>query len=171
MRLERVEVALTQCRSHLKTFPLASAAVRSLLVQALLILIYAEFQRVIREQVAARCADLEDRELASFVKSCADTVTRSLAISELSGLLNRFDTDFGREFQKRLRRDPETSSMYASLLQTRNGVAHGEDLPATLADIVDYYRHALIVLEHFRNTLFREPSTGRRENPIDPAAP
>lgn len=166
MRLERVEVALTQCESHLRTFPLASAAIRSLLVQALLVLIYAEFQRVVRERVAERCEEIEDPELARFVKSCADTVTRSLAISELSGLLNRFDIGFGKEFQKRLRRSPETSSMYTSLLQTRNGVAHGEDLSATLTDIAEYYRHALIVLEHFQNTLFRKPITTPARPPV-----
>lgn len=170
MRLERVEVALTQCRSHLKDLPLASVAIRSLLVQALLILICAELERVIREQITAKCSDIKDPELARFVETCADRVTRGLTINELTRLLKRFDVDFGKDFQKRLRHDPETSSMYASLIQTRNGVAHGEDLPATLADIVEYYRHALIVLEHFRNTLLRKPITRRRERGSGPAA-
>lgn len=156
MRLERVEVALAQCRSHLKDLPLASVAIRSLLVQALLVLIYSEFQRVIREHIEARCADIEDPELAHFFKSCAGDVTRSLAIAELTGLLNRFDSDRGRDFRRRLQRAPRTRDMYASLLRTRNGVAHGEDLTATLADVGEFYSHAIVVLDHFCDALLRQ---------------
>lgn len=157
MRLERVEVALTECEPYFVSHRFADAPVRTLLAQALLILICAELERVIREQITARCADIKDPELVRFVESCTDRVARSLTISELTGLLNRFDVDFGKDFRRRLGRDPKTPNMYATLIDTRHRVAHGEEHTATLADVGEYYRHALIVLRHFRGTLFRKP--------------
>lgn len=162
MRLKRVEVALNECKPYFSSHRFENAPVRTLLAQALLILICAELERVIREQIRARCADIKDPELVSFLESCTDRVTRSLTISELAGLLNRFDAEFGKDFRSRLRRDRKTPNLYATLVDTRHRVAHGEEHTATLADVAEYYRHALIVLGHFRGTLFREPFHGTR---------
>ena len=157
MRLPRVEAALFDCERHLSSSAVAEVRIRALLTQALLILVFAEFERVIRGQVRTRCAGIADPEVARFVTSCADRVIRSFRISDLAGLLNRFDADCGKEFTDRLEPDPKARNMYDSLVRTRNGVAHGDELQATLEDVKEYYRCGHVVLDHFRAALFREP--------------
>lgn len=133
---------------------------RSLLAQAVLVLIYAEFDRTIREQLMRRCAGIPDDEVRCFVANCVDSVFRSLGIGALAGLLGRFDDAARREFQKRVDRD--TNEMYDSLIRSRNIVAHGDGPAPTLEEVEEYYERAHVALDHFRYALFaREASENR----------
>ncbi len=160
MRLPRVEEALTECRRHLAAEGDVGASVRSLLAQAVLILIYAEFDRAIREQLMRRCADIPDPEVRRFVANCVDSVFRSLGIGALAGLLGRFDDEARQEFQRRVDRD--TNEKYDSLIRSRNIVAHGDGAAPTLEEVEEYYERAHVVLDHFRYALFARESSENR---------
>ena len=152
-RIPPVEAALSACDSHLAANSPVDAEVRMLLIQALLIRMYAEFERVIRSHVRRRCAGVRDESVIRFLDNCADSVIRNLKIEGLASLLGRFSRDSKRVFQSRM--DHETTRVYGSLISDRNRIAHGEGLPPTLEEVREYYLHAQIVLEHFRYALFR----------------
>lgn len=124
-----------------------------LLTQSLLILIYAEFEKFVRSEVKRRCASISDVHVAQFVTSCADSVIRHLRVSDLAGLLDRFDTECKSDFQTSL--DAKTTNMYNSLISDRHEVAHGGEVKSTLREVKEYYLDAHVVLDYFQQALFR----------------
>lgn len=161
MRIPRVDEALSRCKQIRSTAVSTGLDVQDLLARALLVLIYAEFERVIREQIVKRCEGIPDSAVSQFVVSCVENVFRSLGIGALGGLLGRFDDESRREFQNRV--DQNTTNMYDSLMRNRNAAAHGEGVSATLEEIEEYYLHAHVVLDHFREALFRGLPVSREE--------
>lgn len=156
MLIPAVEEALAECEGHLDSSTSASIRIRVLLTQSLLILIYAEFEKFVRAEVKRRCAGIIDVHVAQFVTSCADSVIRRrLRISDLSGLLDRFDAECKSVFQESLRSKTKSKNMYDSLISDRHDVAHGGEVKSTLQDVKEYYSHAHVVLDHFREALYQ----------------
>lgn len=158
MRIPRVEKALADCEAVRSSARPSGPDVQDLLARSLLVLVYAEFERVIRGQLLERCAGIPDASVSKFVENCISSVFRSLGISALSGLLGRFDEESRKHFQSRV--DQDTTNRYDSLIRNRNAVAHAEGPAPTLDEVRDYYLHAHVVLDHFREALFREPGAG-----------
>ena len=159
MRIPRVDEALSRCKQIHSTAISTGLDVQDLLARALLVLIYAEFEQVIRNQILRRCEEIPDAAVSRFVVSCVENVFRSLGIGALGGLLGRFDDESRREFQNRV--DQNTTNMYDSLMRNRNAAAHGEGVSPTLEEIEEYYLHAHVVLDHFREALFRGAPVAR----------
>lgn len=155
MQIPAVDAALEECEVHLDSSTSESIRIRVLLTQSLLILICAEFEKFVRTEVKRRCAGIIDVHVAQFVTSCADSVIRSLRISDLSGLLDRFDAECKSDFQASLKSKTKSKNMYDSLISDRHEVAHGGEVKSTLQDVKEYYGHAHVVLDHFREALFR----------------
>lgn len=158
MRIPRVEKALADCEAISSSSLPSGPDVQDLLARSLLVLVYAEFERVIRGQLLERCAGIPDAAVSKFVENCIGSVFRSLGVGALSGVLGRFDEESRRHFQNRV--DQDTTNHYDSLIRNRNAVAHAEGPAPTLEEVRDYYLHAHVVLDHFREALFREPGAG-----------
>ena len=161
MRIPRVDEALSRCKQVRSAAISTGLEVQDLLARALLVLIYAEFERVIRSVILKRCEEIPDAAVSQFVVSCVENVFRSLGIGALGGLLGRFDDESRREFQNRV--DQNATNMYDSLMRNRNAAAHGEGVSPTLEEIEGYYLHAHVVLDHFREALFRGTPIVREE--------
>lgn len=161
MRIPRVEKALADCEAIRSSATPSGPDVQDILARSLLVLVYAEFERVIRGQLLERCAGIPDAAVSKFVENCIGSVFRSLGIGALSGLLGRFDEESRKHFQSRV--DPDTTNHYDSLIRNRHAVAHAEGPAPTLEEVRDYYLHGHVVLDHFREALFREPPPEKDE--------
>ena len=153
IRLPRVDTALSACDSHLSSGALVSPPIQSLLTQALLLLIFREFERSIRSQIKKRCSGAPDAIAANFVASAADDMIGGFKIKPLANLLGHFDAECKDAFRSNLKQ--ETKDQHNSLVNNRNQVAHGGELTPTLVEVKEYHRHTQVVLEHFQYALFR----------------
>ncbi len=158
MRILRIDEALEKCEAHLSLGEAVEAEVQSLLAQSLLILIYAEFERKVRELIRARCQYVADDSVRGFLDSCAESVFRGLKIGEIAGLLNRFGTPHKEVFNQHLEQNQRAQNMYDSILNNRHKIAHGEGSAVTFGDVKQYYEHGHCVLDYLRDALFQDES-------------
>lgn len=152
MRIPRIDQALEKCQSHLSSEAI-EIEIQNLLTQSLLILIYAEFERAIKNLIKKRCSSISDDAVKNFVVGCTDNVFRGLHIDAMAGLLGRFDKSCKETFTNRL--DQKTKEMYNNILNNRHRVAHGEGSSVTFRDVEQSYEHAHVVLDRFRESLFQ----------------
>lgn len=158
MRIPRIDQALEKCQSHLSSETI-EVEIKSLLTQSVLILIYAEFERAIKNLIKERCSsisDISDDSVRNFVIGCTDSGFRGLQIDAMAGLLGRFDKSCKETFTNRL--DQKTKEMYNNILNNRNLVAHGEGSPVTFRDVEQFYEQAHVLLDRFRESLFQNVS-------------
>ena len=160
MRILRIDQALEKCEAHLSLEETVEAEVQSLLVQSLVILIYAEFEQKARELIRDRCrnAVATDDSVREFLDSCAKSALRGLKISEIAGLLNRFGESHKEVFNQRLDQNQRAKNMYDSILSNRHRIAHGEGSAVTVGDVKQYYEHGHCVLDYLHDALFQDES-------------
>ena len=152
MRIPRIDQALEKCQSHLSSGTI-EVEIESLLTRSLLILIYAEFERAIKNLIKKRCSSIADDSVKNFAVGCTDRVFRGLRIDEMAGLLGQFDKSCKETFTHRL--DQKTKDMYNNVLNNRHQVAHGKGSAVTFREVKQYYEHAHVVLDCFRESLFQ----------------
>ena len=155
MRIPRIDEALDKCEAHLSLEKAVEPEVQSLLTQSLLILICAEFEKKVLELIEERCQSVSDDSVRAFLKDCTKSVFRSLRISEIAGLLNRFGTSHKEAFNQHLENNEKVKSRYDSILSNRNQVAHGGGSNATLREVKEYYEEGHLVLDYLRDALFQ----------------
>ena len=155
MRIPRIDEALDKCEAHLSLEKAVEPEVQSLLTQSLLILICAEFEKKVLELVEERCQSVPDESVRAFLKDCTKRVFRSLRISEIAGLLNRFGASHKEVFDQYLEQNQRAQNMYDSILNNRHNTAHGEGSDVTFGDVKQYYEHGHCVLDYFRDALFQ----------------
>ena len=128
--------------------------IKDLLTQALLVLICAQFEREIRNFLTKRCASVSDEAVKNFVNSYIQRpALRSLRITELSGLLGKFDPSYKEMFSHRIAQNGQAKETYESVLANRNNVAHGKGTNATFDDVKMYYRKGHVILDYFKQAL------------------
>jgi hypothetical protein len=149
MDLPVVEDAITICKAHLEKTGDREPEVAAYLTQYLLILIYSEWEKKIKEIVSKRADRASDAHLSTFVKSAIDRV--DIRTSDLRGLLGRFGGDYKEAFSKNVA--PETEQAYQDIIDNRHNVAHGRVQNMTLSDLQRQFRESLKVLDAFANVL------------------
>ena len=164
MRIARIDEAFEQCESHLsrnRSNGMRVERIETLLTQCLLILIYAEFEKQITLLLKKRSSSVSDKSIQRFLINCADRVFRSLQIGEIAGLLALFDTSCKKAFTEKL--DNRTKNMYSNILTNRNLVAHEGRSNASFNDVKQYYEEGHVVLDYFRDALFKNSNDTNQE--------
>jgi len=169
MRIAPIDEALDLCREHLSPAGSVDARIEALLTQALLVLIYAEFESKYRRLIEERCneglIDVQDDNFSSFVRSYTKDEPRSLRSGEIAGLLGRFGKESKRDFRQKLGNNQQAEHMYDSIVTIRNRLAHGGERNATFLDVARYYEEGHVVLDYFRDALdTRNPSHPRMDD-------
>src|SRR5260370_33763156 len=103
MKLALVDRAIETCEEHLERTNSQGTKIEAFLTRYLLILICASFEEEIETIVIRRLSTSKDLHVEAFAKSALDAVFRSLKISEIAGLLNRFSPEFKEKFHDRLK--------------------------------------------------------------------
>ena len=151
MRIKRIDDALMRCEEHLSRIDVVNVEVRNLLVQSLLILICAEFERKFKALTIERCSSVSDESIMSYIEKTIERTFRGLRLHDVSNLLARFGPIHKEEF-KRLR-GGKTDQMYSSIVDNRNNVAHGRSSNVTIREVKLYYEEGHVVLDHFEKAL------------------
>ena len=128
--------------------------IKNLLTQALLILICAQFEKEITNFLTQRCASVSDKAVKSYINDHIQrSALRSLKVTELSGLLGKFDPSYKEIFRQSIRENGQAETTYNSILTNRNSVAHGGGTSATFEDVKMYYKESHVILDYFKQAL------------------
>ena len=157
MRIERVDAALERCVRYLSAADATDKEIESLLTHSLLILICAEFERKLKELIRQRCSSVSDRSINKYVESHIRRSPRSLQVSDIVGTLAQFGRAHKDKFDRRRKENNRRAeSMYSSIVNNRNNVAHGEGSSATLEEVKQYYEGGHVLLDYFGDALWLE---------------
>ena len=147
------EIAL--CEQHLVSLEQESRGyVEHILVGYVLTLVYAEFEKVIRESLYERCRSTHDSQLNGFVEWCIERVVRSIAIGDLTGILKRFDSANGDEFLARISAvDSRPKDSFDSIRNNRQAIAHKASVTVKMDEVAEWFVEAQKVILEFRHVL------------------
>ncbi len=149
MRVKEIEKAMEDIKDYSK-----NDRIKDLLTQSLLILIYAQFEKEIKNLLKQRCESVPDEAVKTFIhKHIQKSALRGLKITELSGLLCQFDPSYKENFNQRINENGTAKSTYESLLNNRHNVAHGQGINATFEDVKMFYEKGRVVLDYFEQAL------------------
>ena len=151
MRIKRIDDALMRCEEHLLRADVIDVEVRNLLVQSLLILICAEFERKFKDMTIKRCSSVSDESIRSYIERTTERIFRSLRLQDVSRLLAQFGPMHKERFERL--RDNKADQMYSSIINNRNDVAHGGTSNVTIEDVRQYYQEGHVVLDYFGQAL------------------
>ena len=70
MHLPRIDNAMTDCGNHLATTNSFGTRIETFLTYSLLVIIYAEFEKSVRDIVQQKCMLIEDESLREIVMTC-----------------------------------------------------------------------------------------------------
>ena len=128
--------------------------IKNLLTQALLILICAQFEKEIKNFLTQRCASVSDEAVKKYISNHMQrSALQSLKVTELSGLLGKFDLSYKETFKQRISENGQAETTYNSILTNRNSVAHGGGSSATFEDVKMYYKESHVILDYFKQAL------------------
>ena len=128
--------------------------IKNLLTQALLILICAQFEKEITNFLTQRCASVSDEAVKSYISDHIQrSAPRSLGLTDLSGLLGKFDPTYKEMFSRKIKENGQAATTYNSILTNRNSVAHGGEISATFEDVKKYYKESHVILDYFKQAL------------------
>lgn len=128
-------------------------AVESHLAEHALITICAAFENEIHDALTKRCAFTGDQARDQFVSGAIQRVVRSIAVSELTGILGGFGEDYKTSYSSWMDDNPQAATAYSNIVTNRNAVAHGGQRQASWRDVYGWWDEALHVVNEFRSTL------------------
>ncbi len=159
MRLPEVDFAIEQCKDYLNRTNSLGTPIESYLTRYLLVLIYSEFERVVKEILSRRLSLANDPHTESFSRFAVDRLIRSIKISEIAGVLGRFGSDYKAEFDEKVVNDP-LGNNFDSIINNRHISAHGPGATVTFRDMETYYEESHVVLDQIQSILFPNSPEG-----------
>lgn len=148
--LSDIKLLVESCQHYLKQTKTKGTQLESYLAKFLLISISAEYEKEYRRIVSTKAKKNGSNQLASFIIKKTDV--RSLKIGDIKGnILNLFDENYPKEFQKRL--DDSSATKYNNIIENRNLAAHGESIHMSFDEVVKTYQSAEEVLTIFSDVM------------------
>jgi len=160
MLIPRIDRALSECEVYIFNLEHVNPEIVNFLAQSMFIMVYAEFEKQVRILMRERCSVTGDAGLAGYMKNSMNQVIRGISIRQLSQILKYFGPENREEFLNKLEENSRAKTMYENILENRNNLAHGESSQATFSDVKSFYEGGHLVLDYFREALFRR-SSGR----------
>jgi hypothetical protein len=161
MNLPRVDFVLEVGRNHLDSTSSRNTEIDSILAAFACSVIYAALERRVVEAIAERAGGgaSADASVRRFAKVSARRLTRSILVSELSGLAGHFGEDCKNDFRSGC--EEKAVASWDAVIRNRHGVAHEgesdtEQVPLsslTFADVEMNYGECLSILEAFEKAL------------------
>ena len=158
--MRRVNSALEDCENHLVASNSFGTRIETLLTYSLLVVIYAEFEQMVKSIVQERCDLIEDESLRELVRQCLGNVSR-IQSSDLGRLLERFGEDQKTAFRTRISAtiaDQRAETSYNNLIINRHDTAHSGGSNLTFQEVKQFYQEGHVILDFFRETLLSSGS-------------
>lgn len=153
MRIARIDDTLDVCERHLHSSGTFGTQIENLLTYSMLVIMYAEFEQNIESIFQEKCASIDDGAIRTFFESCFRLVSRSIRVSELAGLLNRFGDERKAQFNDKCNDNPQARDYYSSIITDRHNTAHSTGSNASFQEIKRFYEEGHVVLDFFRESL------------------
>lgn len=154
MRIARIDQLLTLCQEHLESTDSFDTDIEVLLAYALVVRMYAEFEREIKAAIADRGAAITDLAQRSAFDARTKDHYRGIRVRSLSGLLASLGAPYRAGWAARQAVNPQAVTFYGFIVEQRHDIAHSVETIAEFRDVRDWYESGNIVLDFFRETLF-----------------
>lgn len=161
MSLPRVEFVLEVSRNHLDSTSSRNTEIDSILAAYACSVIYAALEKRIVEVIAERAGGHvpTDPNVRSFARVAARRLTRSILVSELSGLASHFGEQCKDDFRRGC--EDKAVASWDAIIRNRHRVAHHEETgpeqvslsSLTFSDVEIHYGECLSILEAFEAAL------------------
>ena len=152
MKLDRVDMTIEVCQEHLTNSTSSfRPQIEDFLTQQLLVIIYAEIEKAIKEMIIAQARDRCGDDFPAFIASCLNAIVHSMKSSEMAGLLKRFGTARKDRFRELV--DDRAETAYNNIVMNRHNTAHGSGSNLTFREAVKSYRAGLSVIESLSTAL------------------
>ena len=142
---------ITDIEAKIQTLPAMDKEVRYLTNYAL-IRTSGTVEYVYRSIVADYFSRLSDSRVDTYLDSTVRKGSMSAKYEQMCNLLNRFDSNWCKDFKRVVKADPNGEKMIAaskSLVTNRHNFAHGRNPTATFMDIKQYYQDVLQLISLF----------------------
>ena len=154
MRIARIDQLLTLCQEHLGSTDSYRTDIETLLAYALVVRMYAEFEREIKAAIADRGADITDLAQRATFDARINDHYRGIRVRSLSGLLASLGAPYRAGWDARQAVNPRAVTFYGFIVERRHDIAHSVETVANFRDVRAWYESGHIVLDFFRETLF-----------------
>lgn len=164
MKLNRIDHAIETCKQCLDNTEARGTEIESYLTRYLLILINVVFEDEIKKIVAGRAAQTEDPAIESFVNSAVERLLRSIKISEISGFLNKFGSEYKSDFSDKIT-NTRAETCFNTIINNRHLTAHTSGPTMTFNELITFYEEGHKVLDELGvvimgNSPIEPPKTG-----------
>ena len=156
MRIERIDEVL---KIYDENFPKKyemDPRLEFILAQALLVVIYSEFEKKFKNMVVERFSLAQDRSLANYISSFRRGSIGGLKLGDISGFIERFGQEHRDTFKGLIKQNGIACDMYNSIVINRHEAAHGSGSSETISGVKKLYDGGHIVLDLFEQALWVE---------------
>ena len=156
MRIERVDEVL---KIYDENFPKKyemNPRLEFILAQALLVVIYSEFEKKFKNMVVERFSLAQDRSPANYISSFRRGSILGLKLGDISGFIGRFGQEHRDTFKGLIKQNGIACDMYNSIVINRHEAAHGSGSSETISGVKKLYDSGHIVLDLFEQALWAE---------------
>ena len=154
MKILKVDELIDVCKALSSGESKVKEEIDEMLVQALLINMCAEFERILKELVVERCSAVEDPAVYKYATSFSDNAFASPSKKNIADTLKRFGDASSGEFMKLRDENGEAWIAYGNIVTNRNNAAHGRPVQATTSEVEKFYENAHVVLDWFKMALW-----------------
>ena len=154
MKIERIDEVFRIYEENFSNRVIMDPKLEFLLVQALLIVIYSEFEMRLKDIVVERFSSAQDDSLKSYISSFKSGPFRGLMLSDVSGFVGRFGQKHRDKFKGLVNENKIACDMYNSIVIDRHEAAHGSGSSETIRGVKRLYDNGHIVLDLFEEALW-----------------
>lgn len=154
MKIERIDEVFRIYEENFSNRVIMDPKLEFLLVQALLIVIYSEFETRLKDIVVERFSLAQDDSLKSYISSFKSGPFRGLMLSDVSGFVGRFGQKHRDKFKELIKENKIACDMYNSIVIDRHEAAHGSGSSETIRRVRELYDCGHIVLDLFEEALW-----------------
>ena len=121
----------------------------------LTVLITGMVESCIEHLVMQRVGKAQDPEVVRYVSQVLEQRFRNPDWSTISGLLRQFSDEYRREFAERIPHDSQEAGALASIVNSKNELAHvgAWKQQLTIGDVEGYYRRIVRILQALEDIL------------------
>lgn len=156
MKIQRIDEAFEIYDEHFPNRIGMDPKLEFMLVQALLVVIYSEFEQKFNDIVVERFSLTQDNSLVNYISSFNRGSVRRLKLHDIAGFAGRFGQSHGDEFKRLMMENNIACDMYSSIVIDRHKAAHGSGSSETITGVRKLYDNGHVVLDLFRDALWVE---------------
>jgi len=155
MWLPRTQLALEECRRHLKETKSFNTPIEAYITRGLIVLLCAEIEASVTHLVIRRVEATDDQEVRQFAKSISKAFVRNAKPGEIGDVVGRFGEHCKQRYQQTLDASIGDAGRMriGNLVTSRDRFAHGEPPDVTFRELLKAFKDAVGLLAAVEKSL------------------